>query len=83
VNLAGPGPQSARHRWTLDHPDDLAFLRALWPRLPEGPAGWSWRVPFALCEADPALCALNAGHERLEGLNKSLAEDERAGFSAS
>jgi spore coat polysaccharide biosynthesis protein SpsF len=81
VNLAGPGPQTVRHRWTLDHPDDLAFLRALWARLPPGPAGWSWRVPFAIVEADPALAAINAGHDRLEGLNKSLAQDLRAGFA--
>lgn len=79
VNLDGPGPETVRHRWTLDHPDDLAFLRAIWPRLPEGPAGWSWRVPFAIAEADPALAAINAGHDRLEGLNKSLAEDARSG----
>ena len=65
INMPGPGPQTVRHRWTLDHADDLAFLRALWPRLPEGPAGWSWRVPFAIVEADPVLAAINAGHERL------------------
>jgi spore coat polysaccharide biosynthesis protein SpsF (cytidylyltransferase family) len=81
INMPGPGPQTVRHRWTLDHADDLTFLRALWARLPEGPAGWSWRVPFAIVEADPQLAAINAGHERLEGLNKSLAEDARAGFA--
>jgi spore coat polysaccharide biosynthesis protein SpsF (cytidylyltransferase family) len=80
VNMPGPGSETVRHRWTLDHPDDLAFLRALWARLPQGPEGWSWRVPFAIVEADPALAALNAGHDRLEGLNKSLVEDRRAGF---
>ena len=78
VNMPGPGPETVRHRWTLDHPDDLTFLRALWARLPEGPTGWSWRAPFAIVEADPALAAINAGHDRLEGLNKSLAEDASA-----
>lgn len=81
VNLPGPGPETVRHRWTLDHSDDLAFLRTLWPRLPEGPEGWSWRRTLAIVEADPALAALNAGHDRLEGLNKSLAEDARGGFA--
>lgn len=81
VNLPGPGPQTVRHRWTLDHADDLTFLRALWARLPEGPAGWSWRAPFAIVEADPALAAINAGHDRLEGLNRSLAQDARQGFA--
>jgi spore coat polysaccharide biosynthesis protein SpsF len=80
MNMPGPGPETVRHRWTLDHADDLAFLRALWPRLPVGPAGWDWRVPFGIVEADPALEGINAGHDRLEGYNKSLAEDQRAGF---
>jgi spore coat polysaccharide biosynthesis protein SpsF (cytidylyltransferase family) len=82
VNLPGPGPKTTRHRWTLDHDDDLAFLRALWPRLPKGRAGWSWREVFAIVEADPALAAINAGHDRLEGLNKSLAQDRRQGFES-
>jgi spore coat polysaccharide biosynthesis protein SpsF len=77
VNLSGPGPHTVCNRWTLDHPDDLVFLRALWERLPEGPAGWNWRMPLAIVEADPALAAINAGHDRLEGLNKSLADDAR------
>jgi len=81
MNMPGPGPQTVRHRWTLDHADDLTFLRALWARLPEGPAGWDWRVPFGIVEADPALAAINAGHDRLEGYNRSLAQDKRAGFS--
>ncbi len=80
VNLPGPGPETVRHRWTLDHPDDLAFLRALWKRLPEGREAWSWSVPFAIVEADPALAAINADHDRLEGLNKSLVADAQAGF---
>ena len=81
INMAGPGPQTVRHRWTLDHADDLTFLRALWARLPEGPAGWPWKIPFAIVEADPVLAAINAGHDRLEGLKKSLAEDARTGAS--
>jgi spore coat polysaccharide biosynthesis protein SpsF (cytidylyltransferase family) len=81
MNMPGPGPETVRHRWTLDHADDLTFLRALWARLPEGPAGWDWHVPFAIVEADPALAAINAGHDRLEGYRRSLAQDKKAGFS--
>ena len=44
-------------------------------------AAWDWHVPFAIVEADPALAAINAGHDRLEGLNKSLAQDAREGFA--
>ena len=81
VNLAGPGPETVHHRWTLDHPDDLAFLRALWARLPEGREAWPWRIPLAIVEADPVLAAINSGHDRLEGLNKSLVADAQAGFN--
>ena len=81
MNMPGPGPQSVRHRWTLDHADDLTFLRTIWPLLPAGPAGWGWQVPFGIVEADPELAAINAGHDRLEGYSKSLVEDARAGFA--
>jgi spore coat polysaccharide biosynthesis protein SpsF len=82
INMPGPGPQTVHHRWTLDYPDDLTFLRTLWARLPEGSAGWPWRIPLAIVEADPALAAINAGHDRLEGLNKSLAQDAQAGVGS-
>ncbi len=81
ANLNGPGVETARHRWTLDHPEDLTYLRAIFERLPDGPAGWSWRVPFAIAEADPRLSAMNAGHDHLEGLRKSQAQDRAAGFA--
>lgn len=71
--LTGPG--STHHRWTLDTPDDLDFLRALFARLPAGPSGWDYRVPLAIVEADPALAAINAGHDRDAGLKKSLLAD--------
>jgi len=71
--LTGPG--HVHHRWTLDTPDDLDFLRALFARLPAGPAGWDYRVPLAIVEAEPALAAINAGHDRDAGLKKSLLAD--------
>lgn len=72
ANLAMPGGGYARHRWTLDNGRDLAFLRALAERLPVGRAGWPYRVPLAIAEADPELFALNAGQDRLEGLKASM-----------
>jgi spore coat polysaccharide biosynthesis protein SpsF (cytidylyltransferase family) len=73
--LAGPGGNTIHHRWTLDTPDDLDFLRALFARLPKGPSGWAYRVPLAIADADPALVAINAGHDRDAGLKKSLLAD--------
>lgn len=75
--FGGPGGETVHHRWTLDDESDLRFLRALFAQLPEGPAGYDYRVPFAIVESDPALAAINAGHDRDAGLKKSLAEDAR------
>ena len=78
ANLPCPVDKVARHRWTLDTPADLAFFRALFPRLPAGRAAWDWRIPLAAVEADPALAALNAGQDRDAGLKKSLAQEAAA-----
>ncbi len=70
------------HRWTLDTPADLDFLRALFDRLPAGSKAWDYRVPLALVEQDPKLAAINAGQDRDAGLKKSLAVDAAEGFGA-
>ena len=46
------------HRWTVDTTEDLAFIRALLPKLPSGPAGYAEIA--AIVEAHPELRALNA-----------------------
>jgi len=47
-------------RWTLDYSEDLAFLQAVFERLPtaDGPA--EFEAVRTVVEADPALAALNA-----------------------
>ena len=72
ANLPMPGAGASHHRWTLDNQRDLAFFHALWPRLPAGAEGWRWQTVLAIADADPALCALNAGQDRYEGLKKSM-----------
>jgi len=62
--LEGPGGNTVLHRWTLDDESDLRFLRALFARLPSGPAGYDYRVPLAIVEGEPELAAINAGHTR-------------------
>ncbi len=59
VNLAGPGGELTRQRWTLDYPEDLAFLRAVYERLPEGCAGRSWRAAAAIVDHEPDLALIN------------------------
>ncbi len=58
--LAGPGSGLERLRWTLDYPEDLAFVRAVYAELGEGAATASWVEIAALCLRRPDLVALNA-----------------------
>jgi len=74
VSLEGPGEHTTAHRWTIDNDRDYAFFQALWPRLPEGRAGWSYKAVLDIVAADPDLAAINAGQDRLEGLKKSMRE---------
>jgi spore coat polysaccharide biosynthesis protein SpsF (cytidylyltransferase family) len=65
VNLAGPGGALTTQRWTLDYPEDLAFLRAVYQRLPGGNAGRSWRAALAVVDREPELALINAArHQR-------------------
>lgn len=59
INLAGPGGELTGLRWTLDYPEDLAFLRALYERLPEGSAGQSWHVAADILSREPELALIN------------------------
>lgn len=59
VNLAGPGGELMAQRWTLDYPEDLAFLRAVYDRLPEGCAGRSWHAAADILSREPELSLLN------------------------
>ncbi len=63
ANVAAEEKDINHYCWTLDMPQDYAFLDALFLRLPEGPEGWDYRVPLALVKADPDLAAINAGRE--------------------
>ncbi len=71
----GAGGPQVHHRWTLDTEADLAFLRALFDRMPVGRASYGNQVPLVIVEADPVLAAINGGQEREAGYKKSLAED--------
>ena len=57
VSVSGDIDYSS-HRWTLDEPGDLAFLRAVYDRM-EDREGFSWRDVLALLEREPGLMELN------------------------
>ncbi len=60
VNVPGPGGARARLRWTLDHPEDYAFLVALFAHLPAWPRIATTAEILAVLDAHPDLVALNA-----------------------
>jgi len=66
ANLAGPGGALAEQRWTVDYPEDMAFLRAVTERLPAPPHVAGWREIAAVLEAHPALLDINRAR-RAEG----------------
>jgi spore coat polysaccharide biosynthesis protein SpsF len=59
VEVTGPGGPEAKWRWTLDFPEDLDFMRALYRYLPPPPAMPSWREIAAVVAAHPELAAIN------------------------
>jgi len=64
------------HRWTLDAEDDLRLIREIYTRLlKKGQFGYLNEI-LDLFEEDPQLGGINKGHERNEGYQQSLAEEQ-------
>jgi spore coat polysaccharide biosynthesis protein SpsF len=64
VNLAGPGGDLAEQRWTLDYPEDLAFLRELHARFAPAELCPSWRDVAQLVVREPELMLINEGRKQ-------------------
>src|SRR5207244_2027910 len=58
VNLHSGDPSLARLRWTLDFPEDLAFIRAVFAGLPPNAAGNMADV-LKVIERNPAIVEIN------------------------
>lgn len=58
-------------RWTVDKPEDLEFVRAVFANFPENPLV-SYLDVIALLDAHPELNAINQGTVRNEGYLKSI-----------
>jgi spore coat polysaccharide biosynthesis protein SpsF (cytidylyltransferase family) len=72
-NVVGERDLSAL-RWTVDEPQDLAFVRAVYEHL--GPDAFGMAAILNLLETHPHLSETNATFERNEGYQKSLREDK-------
>lgn len=66
-------------RWTVDEPQDLAFIRAVYDRLGTTPFGMAEML--RLLEKEPDLAQVNAGIDRNEGYRRSLDKDAVSGFT--
>jgi len=65
-----------RLRWTVDHPNDLEFIRAVYARLrPMNGGGFGHREVLRLLDREPGLAAINGGTIRNEGYYRSLAAE--------
>ncbi|HEX2385604.1 MAG TPA: aminotransferase class III-fold pyridoxal phosphate-dependent enzyme, partial [Candidatus Binatia bacterium] len=65
-----------RLRWTVDHPQDLEFVRAIYARLrPLNGNGFGYRQVLRLLDLEPGLAAINGGTIRNEGYYRSLAAE--------
>lgn len=61
-------------RWTLDHPEDYEFARAVYERLWDGQV-FCMRDVLALLDREPALARINERYERNEGYLSSLRKE--------
>jgi spore coat polysaccharide biosynthesis protein SpsF len=59
TNLAGPGGAVTDERWTLDYPEDLEFMRAVFKILPGGTEIPGWRRTHDLLVSLPELAEIN------------------------
>ena len=59
--LKGPNQNLSFHRWTVDTREDLAFMRALLPLVPEGPSFWHHEHILDILEERPDIIDINRG----------------------
>lgn len=60
IHAPGPDAKLARHRWTLDFPEDYAFFETLFAELPPPPHIASFEEILAIVDTHPKISALNS-----------------------
>lgn len=71
-------PDLSALRWTVDEPEDFAFVSAVFEELYPGKPDFQMSDVLALLERRPELCDINRDIGRDEGLAKSIGEDTPA-----
>ncbi len=62
-------------RWTVDYPEDMAFVQAVYERLYRPGRVFTMQEILGLLEAEPELQAINQGFQRNAGYLRSLEQD--------
>ena len=69
------GEDLAHHRWTVDEPEDLDFVRSVYGALFATKPDFGFQDVLGLLRENPGLVAINSRFERNEGLRRSEAEE--------
>lgn len=67
----------SHHRWTLDEPEDLIFLKEIFKRLKSKKPFFYYQDILHELKKDPMLLKINNGIIRNEGLLKSIAQESK------
>jgi spore coat polysaccharide biosynthesis protein SpsF len=69
-------------RWTVDHPQDLEFVRSVYRHLYRVNPGFLMEDVLQLLRHEPSLAGINTGIARGEGYQRSIEIDARTGRSS-
>jgi spore coat polysaccharide biosynthesis protein SpsF len=64
-------------RWTVDEPEDLQLIQAVYGALYTNDPTFGWQSVLKWLQMHPEIHDLNRQHDREAGYKKSLVEDER------
>lgn len=67
----------SKYRWTLDHPQDLQAIRAIYANLGDKAVShdFAWLDILRIAEDNPDITRINSDFDRLEGYKKSVDSD--------
>lgn len=78
ANVENDAPEPGEHRWTVDHPADLEFVRQIYAAFARN-GRFGYRDVFRLLRERPELASLQVKTISNEGYFKSLYEQAKAG----
>ena len=70
----------SQHRWTVDEPEDFLLINRIYKALYPCKQNFLLEDILQLLNAKPELKAINAGVNRNEGLERSIAKDRSMGY---